>query len=229
MKIDTNTLKTLQNFASINPNIVFKEGETVVKTISEQKNIMAEAPLNTPFDSTFGIYDLNEFLSALALVNEPDIEVDGNVVRITSQKSKDGIEYICANQSILTHPSKSINDPEYEVSVNLGVDEINQLKKASSVLGYDHLILEKESGTAEIIAKVCDPQNSSSNVYKKVVATLDQPTDVSFSFVFLIDNLKLIPGDYKVSLSSKLISKWTNDLAKTSYWIAIETTSNYKG
>ena len=37
-----------------------------------------------------------------------------------------------------------------------------------------------------------------------------------------IDNLKLLPGDYSVEVSSKLISKFTNVSRQLQYWIALE-------
>ena len=42
MKISTNTVNVLKNFAKINPSIVVQEGN-VLKTISPSKTIMARA------------------------------------------------------------------------------------------------------------------------------------------------------------------------------------------
>ena len=41
MELNEDTLQILKNFASINSNIVFDEGNTI-KTISEAKNILSE-------------------------------------------------------------------------------------------------------------------------------------------------------------------------------------------
>ena len=42
MRVSTNTLNVLKNFAKINPSIVIAEGN-VLKTISPSKTIMAKA------------------------------------------------------------------------------------------------------------------------------------------------------------------------------------------
>ena len=50
-----------------------------------------------------------------------------------------------------------------------------------------------------------------------------------FKFVINIANLKLLPGDYFVSISSKLISNWSNVSRSTpvNYFIALEKTSEF--
>jgi hypothetical protein len=48
-----------------------------------------------------------------------------------------------------------------------------------------------------------------------------------FNFVVSIPNLKLLPGDYFVSISSKLISNWTNSNYPVEYFVALEKSSTY--
>lgn len=70
MELSEQTMQVLKNYASINGNIVISEGNQV-KTISEAKNVLSSASLDVEFPQTFGIYDLNEFLSVLSLVDTP--------------------------------------------------------------------------------------------------------------------------------------------------------------
>ena len=48
-----------------------------------------------------------------------------------------------------------------------------------------------------------------------------------FNFIVSIPNLKLLPGDYFVSISSKLISNWTNNNYPIEYFIALEKNSSF--
>jgi hypothetical protein len=73
MELSDRTLSVLKNFANINSNIVFREGNEL-KTISVAKNILAKVTLDDDIPSTFGIYDLNEFLSVLGLVEKPALK-----------------------------------------------------------------------------------------------------------------------------------------------------------
>ena len=59
MNLSNDTLNVLKNFATINPNLVFKPGQKL-KTISESKTILASAEIVEDFPTEFGIYDLND-------------------------------------------------------------------------------------------------------------------------------------------------------------------------
>jgi len=70
MQLSENTVNILKNFAGINANLVFKPGQAL-STISEAKTIMAKAQIDETFSNEFGVYDLNEFLSVMNLVDAP--------------------------------------------------------------------------------------------------------------------------------------------------------------
>ena len=75
--ITNNTLEILKNFASINSNILVKEGN-VLSTISPVKNVMAEATITETFDTQFGIWDLNKFLGTVSLFDSPEFLFEEN-------------------------------------------------------------------------------------------------------------------------------------------------------
>ena len=81
MQISKETLEVLSNFASINPNILISPGQQL-KTIAEAKNIMASAEITEDFPQEFGIYDLNEFLSVLGLVDNPNLDFSDDSVKV---------------------------------------------------------------------------------------------------------------------------------------------------
>ena len=62
MELSSQTLQVLNNFASVNSNIVIHTGN-VLRTVSESKTILARAEIEEEFPKGFGIYELNEFLS----------------------------------------------------------------------------------------------------------------------------------------------------------------------
>ena len=69
MKLSKETVGLIKNFAGINSNLLLKSGNKLA-TISAQKNVMADAVVTETFPD-FGIYDLNEFLGALSLLESP--------------------------------------------------------------------------------------------------------------------------------------------------------------
>ena len=66
MKLSNHTTSVLKNFATINQNLVIKEGNEM-STMSAMKNIIARATVEETFPKEIAIYDLNEFLGALSL------------------------------------------------------------------------------------------------------------------------------------------------------------------
>ena len=62
MKISSDTLALLKNFASINTNILVRQGN-VLSTVSAGKNILSRATVAETFDREFAVYDLNNFLA----------------------------------------------------------------------------------------------------------------------------------------------------------------------
>ena len=61
MKLSRHTLNMLKNFSDINMSIEIKKGN-ILRTVSVQKNILAQAELEEDFPQDFAIYELNRFL-----------------------------------------------------------------------------------------------------------------------------------------------------------------------
>ena len=229
MNISNDTINVLKNFASINPNIVFKPGQKL-KTISESKTILASADIVEDFPVEFGVYDLNEFLSVLSLINNPHLEFEDNSVLIKSTgggcslPNQQKVKYFFSEMGILTQPSKDIQMPESEVGFNLTEDTLSQIRKAAAVLGHSELSFNGSDGV--ISASVFDSKDATANSYDIEIDRVNTSKD-TFSFVFNIANLKILPGDYFVTISSKLISNWTNSNYPVEYFIALENTSKF--
>ena len=68
MKLSKHTLNMLKNFSDINMSIEIKKGN-LLRTVSVQKNILAQAKLEDEFPKDFAIYELNRFLGAVSLLS----------------------------------------------------------------------------------------------------------------------------------------------------------------
>jgi len=229
MKLSNDTLNVLKNFASINPNIVFQPGQQL-KTISESKTIMARADIVEDMPKEFGIYDLNEFLSVFNLIENPVLNFEDKSVLVSTEEggtqlsNQQKVRYYFSETDILTSPTKDIQMPSADVGVNLSEDILNQIRKAAAVLGHTELSLKGENGL--VTASVVDTKDSTSNSYT-IELDKDNQCKNDFEFIVSIPNLKLLPGDYFVSISSKLISNWTNSNYPIEYFIALEKNSTF--
>jgi len=70
---------------------------------------------------------------------------------------------------------------------------------------------------------VRDKKNDTSNDFSVVVGE----TDEVFTFNFKVENIKIIPGNYEVVISSKLLSQFKNTSYDVTYWIALEPDSQF--
>lgn len=218
MQISPETLKVLENFSAINPNLVIKPGSKL-QTINEAKSIFASALVSETFDEEVGIYDLTNFLAALGLIENPQLDFTTTSIGIKGDRSK--LNYRCANIGILTKPERELKMPAIDVSFTLKESDVDSIRKAASTLGHKILSFEGTSGS-KIVATVCDPADTSANTYS---LELTDKAEFDFSFHFLISNLKLMSGDYTVGISKRLISHWSNTNGKIEYWIALEKSS----
>ena len=102
-------------------------------------------------------------------------------------------------------------------------ETMNKIKRAASTLGHTHMSVTADDGV--LAFTVFDPENSTSNTFTIQLAGKYESED--FNIVFSIQNMKILPGDYNVGLSSKLMSKWSHKDRNVNYWIALEKTSTY--
>ena len=124
MKLTTGTQSILKNFSTINQNLMVIAGSTL-SNMSAMKNIVAQAEVSEKFPQDFAIYDLNEFLSALSLFEEPELNFEENYVTITQEGSRKNLKYWFSDPEVVTTPSKAINMPSTEVTFKLSSDSLN--------------------------------------------------------------------------------------------------------
>ncbi len=219
MKISSDTINILKNFSGINANLVFKPGKEL-KTLSEAKTIMASASILEDFPVEFGVYDLNEFLSLHSLMDDPELDFSDKYLTMSDGSQK--IKYFYSEIDILTQPTKDINMPECEVVLDISASNLDKIRKAAAVLGHSELSFSSQGG--EVVASVFNEKDSTANTFDINLGTTSTET---FNYVFSISNLKMLQGDYKVSISSKLISNWRNADNPLDYFIALEKSSSF--
>ena len=221
MNLSDNTLGILKNFAGINNSILVKEGNQL-RTISVMKNILAEAQVPEDFPRQFGIYDLNMFLNGLSLHSDPNLDFEEESY-VTISEGRRKVKYFFADpQVIIAPPEKEITLPTEDVCFQLESITLEKLLKASAVYQLPDLSAISEDGQIKLI--VHDKKNDTSNEFAIVVGE----TDRVFSFNFKIENIKIIPGQYDVVISSKLLSRFVNNDLNLTYYIALEPDSTFE-
>ena len=222
MKLSDNTKMVLRNFATINQNLVIKEGSELL-TMSAMKNIVAKAEVEETFPKEIAIYDLNEFLASISLFAVPVLEFEEQYLIIKEEEHPHKkLKYFYSDPSVVQTPSKTISMPSEEVSFELKIEKLLEMKKAAGVISSPDMVLQKLNGSSSLLAK--DKKNDTANNYSSDIKT---DGDGEFEFYFKVENLKLLDGDYDVKISSKNISHFKNQKSSIEYWIALESESTY--
>lgn len=222
MELTDKTMSVLKNYATINSNIVIQEG-TQLKSITEAKNVLASAQVDVEFPRTIGIYDLNEFLATLSLVDSPSIRFEDDYALISDGSGRQKIKYFYSDPANLTTPEKAVQMPHCEVTFNLDEDTLHKIKRAANVLGHSELSVTTDGGV--VVLTVIDNSNRTSNAF--TVQVDGEFEDADFNFIFNISNLKMMDGDYKVGISKNRVSHFVNKETGMEYWVALEKSSNY--
>ena len=209
------TIEVLRNFCSINKSIVIKPGNKI-STLSINKNILAIADVEESFDSQISIYDLGVFLGGLSLFDSPKIDTtQSNYVTVSDQRGKSKTRFFYADPDIITQaPEKEITLPSEDVKFRLEAGVLKQLGQAASVYQLPDLCLFGSQGYMHLC--VTDKKNDTSNSYSVEVGE----TQEEFCYCFKVENLKLLGGDYDVSVSKHNVALFKGDGIK--YFIALE-------
>lgn len=218
MKIDSRMRDILKNFSTINPSILFKPGR-VLRTTSQLKTILAHANISEDVEGTFAIHDLNRFLSALSLFDQPEVTIEQTRLSVSEGRQK--VNYTFGDPDVIVSPSsdKKPSMPSIDVSFELSNDTLQQVRRAMGILSTPELAVVGDGNT--IALQAVDSKKPGSDTFSMDVGT----TEHNFKFYFRADNIKLLPEAYKVELSSKRIAHFA--ASDVEYWIAAEAHSTF--
>ena len=222
MKLSKSTLDILKNFSNINQSICFKKG-TELSTLSIQKNILSRAEVEETFPKNFAIYDLSEFLSGLTLFEDPEFDFSNDSF-VTIKDRRNTSRYFFADPSTIVQPPENrVELPSSDVSFTVAWSDISNIIKAASIYQIEDLAVVGENGVVNLVVR--DKKNDTSNSYAVKVGE----TNSSFTFNFKVENLKLLPGDYEVTISKQNASLFRGVTRDLEYLIALEPDSKYEG
>lgn len=214
MKFSENTILVLKNFSGINPSVMFRKGN-VLRTISPQKTVMAQANIPDEIEGDAAVYDLSRFLSTLTLFDDPDVAFGNEKFTISSGRRKVGYTYASENM-IVSPPNKEIELPSIDVSVKAEWNDIDSVRRAAGVLQVSDIAFVGKNGKISLCAK--DVSNPTSDSYDVEIADYE---GADFNMHIKVDNFKLIPADYEISLSSRGMAHFKSEMIQ--YWIAVQS------
>ena len=151
-----------------------------------------------------------------------DIDFQSNNFLVTDGRR--GVKYTYASEAmIVTPPDKDITVPNPEVNVKVSWDDIQSVIRAAGVLQLPEISFSSDGEGIKLSA--VDSKNPTADKYDVMISS--ETTSNEFEMIIKTDNLKLLPSDYDVSLSSKGMAHFKS--TRIQYWIAIESNSKFGG
>ena len=226
MKLSKETLAIMKNFSGINSNLMLKSGNKLA-TISPGKSVMGVAQIseNLPINGTgnFGIYELNDFLSAYTLLDDADLSFSNNICVMTKGNQK--VKFYSASPEAIVVPSKDSLPVSSDVSFDIKGTDLDMIFKAASALKVSDVSIVSKDGKLSV--EVADKRakqsaSSTTNTFNIDIGSSDKEFKVNLK----VENLqKIALTDYNVSVDSKKLSKFSATKGSLVYYIAIESDS----
>lgn len=210
MKLAAHTLAVLENYASINQGIIIKEGNRL-RTLAILENIFSATEVPNVFPKEFALYDINELLATLSLLDDPDLDFRDDHIFITSGPTK--VKYYYSSPAVVVGPPE--NDIELKnalATLTLKADTIKRIQKSAAALKLKDLQFMDEGIKAY----------NSNNVGNQIIIEVPVEGEVGDPKCIKIDNLKLLEGDYDVAVFDRAIKFTSITNPGLFYFVTVE-------
>jgi hypothetical protein len=130
---------------------------------------------------------------------------------------------MAAKETILTPPDKKVNMDNAEITFTIQSEDFDWISKVASALGSPNIAFVSDG--VDLNVETFDAKDDSSHVNSTILGKCEGK---KFRMIFASENLRLIPGTYSVTISSKGIGHFKNNTLPVEYWITTETGSKYE-
>jgi hypothetical protein len=207
----------LKNFASINPQMYFREGKIQSTIVGGKKGIalFARAKTEIEIEKPFAILELHKLLTVLSIFTDPDVDVmDEKTLKISDERRT--VNYT------LTRPDfiKYAPDPDKfkvgdgGIKFKMTNNDFSQIMKVSATLKITDITFLGEEGKIYLmLSNYKDPTGDQAKIEIS-------EGDTDFRAVVKGDNLKLVSSDYDVTIMPRGVVHFDNGTVE--YFIPVE-------
>lgn len=199
--LNKKTLKVIQSLNSISNKVIFDYPLTCIRDGKTVQAYLDMSKLGEDEFESFGIYSLSDLLSAVSLIENPEITLNSKTLKIFNNKSSvtyntssiELLEEDCGSDySLIQRVKSNTKIGEFELSSN----DFKDIKIASNAL-KDLPDLHISNSKSGISLKISGKEKNS-NTYETIV---DGKSEEDFNLIANLNFLKKIPtGNYLVEI-----------------------------
>lgn len=222
MKFDSKTIQVMKHMATIYEGLLIRPGSELA-TLSKPRSVYLCAEVPQVFEQEIGIGDLQRFFGVYSLFEDPEMTIDGKSITLKSGRKK--LDYTLTRSDCIDAPpagKKPVLSSE-DVEVRVTKQNMVDVMKAAGALGMPEVAICSKDG--KLTFETFNGRNPTSDSFS---VELGESETKDFKIAFRIENMKMIPGDYRVVLSFKKRSKWYGiifDDIEAMYMVSAEDTS----
>lgn len=228
MKFSKKTLQILKNFSNINPSIFLQKGN-MINTCHIDKYSYAEAQIEDAIPDDIGIYDLNNFLALIDLMNDPEIEYIPERSELVISNGKSTLYYTTASPSTIIYPKNSVNFPTPDVVFDVKAEQLSEMNRVIRAMNIDCISFESDNGDIYLRGyNTSNDQKMERVLYS--IRLKENGTTVEFKSILRVANMKIMDLDYTAMIMFKAgggAVKFEADEPALSYFIVLEKTSTF--
>lgn len=237
--LSSETLSTLKKLYEIHMSLrvvaenkitVDDEEVTVLRTASQNKQMMARVEIPELFPRDFNVYDLREFIAAVNIVQEPEIDFsDDKFVLIKSKDGKQVLRYLESNPELIdSYIGKDIELDQEDIELTITQDQLKSVLTAANTMKLSNIGFIAKDGEIEFTS--FDNNNGDKKDTKKYSIEVGESED-TFRMFYNLSNHNIYvlqgEGDLTFTISGKRkISKIDTESGKT-FWVAMDIDSTF--
>jgi len=197
----------------------YAQVDDLILETSPGKGLLATATLGDEFDADFCVVDLNQFLVVYNLNKDTEIQLTDKDIIFKAGRSKTNYRKTERSNCVLP-PEKELTLPSVELDILILDTDLASILKSASVLKSTHIAVETNKDNTKVLLTACDPADDSAHINS--IELGENTTGKEFSFVFSVDNMKMIPGEYRLQSSAKGLASFKNNKVDIQYFMAME-------
>lgn len=214
MKLSSETIEILKNFATINPSLMVRKGN-ILRTVTANKTVMASATLKESFPAEFGVHDLTRLIMVLSAYDSPTIDFESGHVKISDGLSNTKYHHSAA-ETVTQPPAKDVEMPASCPTFTVSNQALVKVLRLSNGLGLPNIVLHGDGGKSFLTGTNVLEDAADSTSYE--VGT----SDSEYKAVFDIEHMKMLPRDYNVKVAPG-VAYFESTQGDVRYWVACST------
>jgi hypothetical protein len=225
MKLSTETLTILKNYAAINKGVVLHPGN---KLYTRKESLIADATISEEFEKEVGIFDLSQLLNIIGLYKDPVLDFGDDCLRIAETDGTVETKYVYAAPGIVSGgniPKKKLMEvPEDVIDFTLTEEQWNKLQKAITILSLTEIKITSDGKTVRIgTANHKNEQGNSTSIVLEA-----DPHGLQCKMIYNRDDMQLLKGSYKGTVTP-LFTIFKNQEYDLTYFVGVEPTTSTFG